>query len=133
MSLALELIAQLPAPEFGPQLRLPDGHTVAEHCEAWARYWRTFFRTRALYGIQVETSSTSYAKYFMEELACMHDITLSESLRSLVSDYMQVYFADAATEQAASLLTLCPRLVMKRSPLERREVVNRKGINRCCD
>lgn len=103
MSLALELIAHLPAPEFGPQLRLPDGHTVAEHCEAWARYWRTFFRTRALYGIQVETSSTSYAKYFMEELACMHDITLSESLRSLVSDYMQVYFADAATEYISSL------------------------------
>eukprot|EP01050_Picozoa_sp_SAG11_P006421 SAG11_NODE_496_length_8931_cov_2.956015_8_plen_900_part_00 len=103
VSLALELIAELPAPEFGPQLRLPDGHTVAEHCEAWACYWRTFFRTRALYGINVETSSTSYSKYFIEELACMHDLTLSQSLRALISDYMQVYFADAATEYISSL------------------------------
>ena len=34
---------------------------------------------------------------------------------------------------AASLLSLCPRLVMKRSPPERWEVVNRQGINRFCD
>ena len=103
VSLALEIIESLPGPEFGPDLRLPDGHSVAEHRAAWSRYWSAYFSSRALYGINVETSSTSYSKYFMEELACMHDLTLSSSLRALVSDYMQVYFADAATEYISAL------------------------------
>ena len=103
VSLALEIIATLPGPEFGPALRLPDGHTVAEHLDAWSRYWHSYFTSRALYGVNVETSSTSYSKYFMEELACMHDLTRSPSLRSLVSDYMQVYFADAAIEYISAL------------------------------
>eukprot|EP01052_Picozoa_sp_SAG31_P044056 SAG31_NODE_7545_length_1659_cov_1.344231_1_plen_381_part_00 len=103
VSLALEIIVTLPGPEFGPALRLPDGHTVAEHCAAWSHYWHSYFTSRALYGINVETSSTTYSKYFMEELACMHDLTRSASLRSLVSDYMQVYFADSAIEYISTL------------------------------
>ena len=87
VSLALEIIEALPGPEFGPELRLSDGRTVAEHHAAWSRYWQSYFTSRALFGINVETSSTSYAKYFMEELACMHDLTTSPSLRALVSDY----------------------------------------------
>ena len=105
VSLALEIIAKLPGPEFGPALKLPDGHTVGEHCAAWTRYWTSYYTSRALFGINVETSSTSYSKYFMEELACMHDLTSSASLKSLVSDYMQVYFADAATEFISTLGT----------------------------
>jgi hypothetical protein len=53
--------------------------------------------------VNVETSSTTYSKYFMEELACMHDLTRTSSLRTVVSDYMQVYFADAAIEYISAL------------------------------
>jgi hypothetical protein len=98
VSLALEAVESLPGPRFGPGAVLPDGHTVAEHCAAWSRYWKTYFRSRALFGVNVEVASTIYSKYFMEELACMHDLTQDAQLRALVADYMQLYFADAATE-----------------------------------
>ena len=45
---------------------------------------------------------------------------------TLVYIYIYIYMA-------AGLLSFVPRIVMKRSPPERWEVVNRQGINRFCD
>eukprot|EP00039_Didymoeca_costata_P006880 m.94247 g.94247 ORF g.94247 m.94247 type:complete len:806 (-) comp13435_c0_seq1:231-2648(-) len=97
-SLAIEVLASLPGPEFGPDLKLADGYTVSQHLEGWRSYWRSYFRLIALHGINIETGSQVYSKCFLEGLTCLHDLTMDGGLQNLISDYLQVYYADAATE-----------------------------------
>lgn len=97
-SVAIEILASLPGPHFGPDVVLADGFKVSQHREAWAAYWRSYFRMQALHGINVETGSSVYAKCFLDGLTCLHDLTMDGGLQMLVSDYLQLYFADAATE-----------------------------------
>jgi hypothetical protein len=95
-SLAVEVLASLP--EFGPQYRLADGFTLAQHLDGWRAYWRSYFRNQALHGINVEVSSPVYNKIYLKSLTCLHDLTMDGGLQTLISDYLQVFYADVATE-----------------------------------
>ena len=99
-SIAVEILHSMgdAGPEFGPQAKLADGHTLEEHKTAWAAYWRSYFRNAALHGINIEIASQIYAKYLFKGLFCMHDLTMDGGLQTLISDFLQIYYADVATE-----------------------------------
>eukprot|EP00664_Eupelagonemidae_sp_cell27_P007209 gene7209-4593_t len=62
-SLAVEVLATLPGPEFGPDAKLSDNSTIGQHRAAWMTYWRSYLRLMALHGINIEIASQIYAKY----------------------------------------------------------------------
>ena len=78
----------------GKMLQL-DGKTVAEHAAAWQVHWSLYFRHRAVEGLGVEMGSPTYNKYSVQNYLNLADLA-SPSLAALASDFLQLWFADAA-------------------------------------
>jgi hypothetical protein len=80
-----------------PSLRLElDGKTVAEHAAAWETHWTRYFQHRAVEGIGVEMGSPTYGKYAIQNYLNIADLGGTAALRKLASDFLQLWFADAA-------------------------------------
>ncbi len=78
--------------------RLPDGHTVNEHYEAWNAYYKLYCVERSKHGLLIEMFS-GYGKYTMPELLNMHDLAEDPLLRSRMGKLLDLIWADWAIGQ----------------------------------
>jgi hypothetical protein len=62
-------------------LRLNDGHTVAEHADAYTKFYQLWPRSRAETGLWVEVGSTTYQKYSWPILFNLHDLSPDPIIR----------------------------------------------------
>ncbi|MFO1528977.1 MAG: hypothetical protein U1F77_04370 [Kiritimatiellia bacterium] len=61
--------------------KLADGHTVAEHAEAYTSYFRDWPRRRARSGLWVEVGSNTYQKYSWPALFNLHELAPDPVIR----------------------------------------------------
>lgn len=94
--LALQAVAELPAYRDRP---LPDGHTPAEHVDAWTKYYIRYCEERVKHGLFIEIASPTYGKYLIPELANLFDFVRDATLRAKLEVLLHVTWADWALEQ----------------------------------
>ena len=78
--------------------KLPDGHSVQKHYEAWNAYYKHYCTERAKHGLVIEIFS-AYGKYTMPELLNMHDLAEDPVLRSRMGKLLDLIWADWAIGQ----------------------------------
>ena len=80
----------------GGRANLSDGkeYTAKDHYEAWLSFMKEYFRERAKYGFFVENSSCIYSKHSMNMIDLVYAYSGDDELRSIVDDFMTLYWAD---------------------------------------
>lgn len=96
------LIALKNSADYGPDWLLPDGGTIAEHTTAWTNFYLRYFRARAREGINVEIACQQYAKYTVGAYYNIMDFSDSADLRELVKTFIDLYWADTASDWLSS-------------------------------
>ena len=84
-------------PPWG-EIKYRDGHTAVEHFEAWTRFFREYFRQRALRGISVEMASPCYAGVLLYPVLILRDVADDPVVRRQAEQYLHLTFADAGVE-----------------------------------
>jgi len=87
---------------YGPDATIADGHTIAEHAEAWSDYFLRYFRSRAREGINVEMACPTYAKYSIGVYYNIRDFAESALLREIADRFITLYWADTACDWTLS-------------------------------
>ena len=93
--LALQAVAKLPAYK---DRKLPDGHTPAEHVEAWEKYYAQYALERAKNGLFVEISPT-YGKWFLGEILNMYEFAEDPVVRKRMEMLLHLVWADWSVDQ----------------------------------
>ena len=93
--LALQAVQNLPAYK---SRKLPDGHTPAEHVEAWHEYYARYCLERAKNGLFVEISPT-YGKWFVGEFVNMYEFSEDPLVRKRMEMLLHLMWADWAVDQ----------------------------------
>tara|TARA_B110000037_G_scaffold71041_1_gene85703 strand:+ start:8431 stop:11481 length:3051 start_codon:yes stop_codon:yes gene_type:complete len=93
--LALQALKESPAYKGR---RLPDGHSLKEHYEAWNSYYKLYCVERAKHGLLIEIFS-GYGKYTVPELLNMYDLAEDPVLRSRMGKLLDLIWADWAIGQ----------------------------------
>lgn len=96
------LLALKNVPEYGPDRQLADGGTITEHIDAWTQFYLRYFRSRAMEGINVEIACPQYAKYTVGTYYNIMDFSDSAELRALVKTFIDLYWADTASDWTLS-------------------------------
>jgi hypothetical protein len=94
--LALQAIAD--RPEYSGRA-LADGHSLKEHIEAWANYFKSYCEERMRKGLFIEVASPIYGKYLIPELTNLYDFTSDRELKAKVEALLHLTWADWAVEQ----------------------------------
>ena len=92
------LLALKNSPRYGPAAVLGDGGTVAEHLDAWTEFYMRYFRARAQEGINVEIACQQYARYTVGAYYNIMDFAESAGLRALAKTFIDLYWADTASD-----------------------------------
>ena len=79
--------------------RLPDGHTVEEHRDAWSAYFTRYCAERVRRGLFIEVASPTYGKYLIPELVNFYDFSENPRLRGNAEALLHLTWADWAIEQ----------------------------------
>ena len=87
---------------YGPDATIADGHTIAEHLDAWTDYLERYFRARAREGINVEMACPIYAKYSIGVYYNIRDFAESAALRDIADQFITLYWADTACDWTLS-------------------------------
>eukprot|EP00911_Craspedida_sp_UC1_P000515 UC1_evm1s390 len=88
-------LAALALNKTQPEQKLAlDDQPVWAHAAAWESHWSRYLRHRAVEGLGVELGSPTYAQYALQIFVTIADVSLA--LGPLASDYLQLWFADAA-------------------------------------
>jgi hypothetical protein len=82
--------------------KLPDGHTAAEHVEAWTQYYKRYCKLRIKRGLFVEISPT-YGKYFLPELVNIYEFAEDAGLQRQMEMLLHVTWADWAIDQLGGI------------------------------
>ncbi len=90
------------APGYGPSIVLADGGTIAQHAAAWSEYFPRYFVDRAREGINAEIANPTYAKYSVGVYYNIMDFTESPTLRALAKSFIDLYWADSASDWCTS-------------------------------
>ncbi len=96
------LLALKNSPRYGPTAVLGDGGTVAEHLGAWTAFYLRYFRARAQEGINVEIACQQYARYTVGAYYNIMDFADSADLRALARTFIDLYWADTASDWLSS-------------------------------
>lgn len=96
------LLALKNASRYGPNVVLPDGGTIDEHLSAWTAFFMRYFRSRAQEGINVEIACQQYAKYTVGAYYNIMDFSDSAELRALAKTFIDLYWADTASDWLSS-------------------------------
>ena len=76
-----------------------DGHTVAEHYQAWTDYAQEFMRERAKRGLFVEMADDTYNSLTLKGVYNMVDFADDPVLQQLAANLLTLYYATWAEEQ----------------------------------
>ena len=96
------LIALKSSSRYGPDMVLADGGTITEHADAWTAFYMRYFRARAMEGINVEIACQQYARYTVGAYYNIMDFSDSPELRALAATFMDLYWADTASDWTRS-------------------------------
>jgi methionine-rich copper-binding protein CopC len=96
------LLALKSSTRYGPDRVLSDGGTVADHLAAWTGFYLRYFKSRAMEGINVEIACQQYAKYTVGAYYNIMDFSDSPELRTLAETFMDLYWADTASDWVSS-------------------------------
>jgi hypothetical protein len=99
---------------YGPDRVLSDGHTLAEHADAWEDHFMRYFADRADEGINCEIASPIYAKYTVPPYYNIRDFAATSELRTLADRFLSLYWADVACDwtlntERGGAQTRCPK------------------------
>lgn len=86
------------APEYRDRT-FEDGHSAAEHSEAWTAYLREYYRQRGSRGMTVEIDSPSYASATLAAACTVYDFATDSVLKRRVGHYITLYWALWAQQQ----------------------------------
>jgi hypothetical protein len=76
--------------------KLDDGHSVAEHAEAYTRYFREWPRSRAKNGLWIEVGSNTYQKYSWPALFNLHELSPDPVIRHRFGLLLDLAFIEEA-------------------------------------
>jgi hypothetical protein len=76
-----------------------DGHTPAEHYEAWTTYLKEYLRQRACKGTFVEIDSPSYATATLKSMVSFYDFSEDPVLKKRAGQLLELYWTLWAEEQ----------------------------------
>lgn len=79
--------------------KFEDGHTAAEHFDAWTAYLREYYRQRGSKGMTVEIDSPSYASATLSAAYTVYDLAADPVLKRRAGDYITLYWALWAQQQ----------------------------------
>lgn len=96
------LIALKNSPRYGADIVFPDGGTIADHLSAWTAFYMRYFRARAQEGINVEIACQQYARYTVGAYYNIMDFAESAELRALAKTFIDLYWADTASDWLSS-------------------------------
>lgn len=85
-------------PEYRDR-KFADGHTAAEHYDAWTAYLREYYRQRGCKGMTVEIDSPSYASATLSAAYTVYDLAADPVLKQRAGDYITLYWALWAQQQ----------------------------------
>jgi hypothetical protein len=84
---------------YGPGAKLYDGHTVADHYDAWVKWYIEFFRQRAREGLNCEIAHpSSYGAGTIGDYYTVEDCTDDPDLKRAASNFLTLFWADVAVE-----------------------------------
>jgi len=75
---------------------------LAEHYEKWVSYWKTFFKTRAKEGLQLEVASPTYEMNAVANYYNIRDYAEDPELRRLADSLITLHWADTAQDFVAT-------------------------------
>lgn len=85
-------------PEYRDR-KFEDGHTAAEHRDAWTTYLREYYRQRGSKGMTVEIDSPSYASATLSAAYTVYDLAGDPILKRRAGAYITLYWALWAQQQ----------------------------------
>jgi len=96
--LALQVL-MTPGEPHGSSDTLHDGYTVAEHYDAWVKWYIEFFRQRARAGLNCEIAHpSSYGAGTIGDYYTVEDCTGVPELKQAASNFLTLFWADVAVE-----------------------------------
>ncbi len=84
-------------PEYR-DLAYNDGHTAAEHYEAWTSYAKAYFRERGKRGLFVEFANGRYGAHSLKGIYNFYDFSNDPELKRLAGSILDLYWASWAQE-----------------------------------
>lgn len=85
-------------PEYRDR-KFDDGHTAAEHRDAWTAYLREYYRQRGSRGMTVEIDSPSYASATLSAAYTVYDLAADPVLKCRAGAYITLCWALWAQQQ----------------------------------
>jgi hypothetical protein len=76
-----------------------DGHSPAEHYQAWTKYFNQYLTERAKRGLFVEIATNFYSIHTIKGIYDMYDFSTDAALKNRAKMFLDLYFACFAQEQ----------------------------------
>ncbi len=95
---SLQILMKAGAP-YGPDAKLHDGFTVAEHYREWLRWYPEFFRQRIRMGLDSEIAHpSSYGSATIGSYLTIANLTDSAEVKQAAEHFLTVFWATVACE-----------------------------------